>query len=301
MTNTGALVLKSGNALSEGVGSIDFLVYKNRVLADGGYIADEAEAKAAFEFAQKNGVNSKNDVGIVSPRWGLKVVDGVVKKLYSLFNSNADFIVTASLPNKLYLSTSNSFNSLTLELTSNNSVKGGDFEAGSSIVVQNINKAVQLGSSAAYVARFFTQFHIVKSEPSTNDFSMLLSRYVVKHPLEQYPTTQWTTNTYIGKKADGTAIEGRQYTAQGFDSHVHYLDSDGLTLYYKGANDTSSQSAAAPDYNGKYHIELVFMQADGVGSKGAASGSDIAEFWAVKDGTKDLAIALSNRSAQKYN
>ena len=100
------LVLKSTNALDASVESLDFTVYKQRVLADGGFIADETAVKEALNFALTNGIFESEVYSATSARWGVKLDGaGKPKKLYSLFNSAGDIDVTIGTPNSIFYDT----------------------------------------------------------------------------------------------------------------------------------------------------------------------------------------------------
>lgn len=91
------LVLKSTNALDANVESLDFTAYKQRVLADGGFIADETAVQEALSFAFTNKLSESEVYSATSARWGVKLDSaGKPKKLYSLFGSRGDINVTVS-------------------------------------------------------------------------------------------------------------------------------------------------------------------------------------------------------------
>lgn len=60
-----------------------FTAYKNRVVADGGYIVDEVKTLATINFLFTNDLISRA-TSIVSSKYGLKVDGGKVTKLYGL-------------------------------------------------------------------------------------------------------------------------------------------------------------------------------------------------------------------------
>lgn len=60
-----------------------FTAYKNRVVADGGYIVDEVKTLATINFLFTNDLISRS-TSIVSSKYGLKVEGGKVTKLYGL-------------------------------------------------------------------------------------------------------------------------------------------------------------------------------------------------------------------------
>lgn len=99
------LVLKSTNALDSTVEPLEFTLYKQRVVADGGFIADELSVKAAFQFCFDNGITSADVFSATSPRWGVKLEAGKPKKLYNLFNETGDIIVTIGSPSALFYDT----------------------------------------------------------------------------------------------------------------------------------------------------------------------------------------------------
>lgn len=118
------LVLKSKNALDENVESLDFTIYKQRVLADGGFIANEQAVKNAFEFCYQNNLTSAEVFSATSANWGLKLSGGKPKKLYTLFGEAGDIEVTVGTPNSInYDTTSFAFPVIELKGASANGLK----------------------------------------------------------------------------------------------------------------------------------------------------------------------------------
>ncbi|WP_075167486.1 hypothetical protein [Acinetobacter indicus] len=118
------LVLKSKNALDENVESLDFTIYKQRVLADGGFIANEQAVKDAFEFCYQNNLTAAEVFSATSANWGVKLSGGKPKKLYTLFGEAGDIDVTVGTPNNInYDTTSFAFPTIELKAASTNVLK----------------------------------------------------------------------------------------------------------------------------------------------------------------------------------
>lgn len=118
------LVLKSKNALDGNVESLDFTIYKQRVLADGGFIANEQAVKNAFQFCYQNNLTSAEVFSATSANWGVKLSGGKPKKLYTLFGEAGDIDVTIGTPNNInYDTTSFAFPTIELKAASTNVLK----------------------------------------------------------------------------------------------------------------------------------------------------------------------------------
>lgn len=90
------LVFKSKNALSDLTGLPDFISYKSRVEADGGIIVNEQATIDAFMFIYQKGINEASVFSATNPSWGIKVANGLVSKMYSLFGDSGDMIANIS-------------------------------------------------------------------------------------------------------------------------------------------------------------------------------------------------------------
>lgn len=115
------LVLKSKNALDESVEALDFTMYKQRVLADGGFIANEQAVKNAFQFCYQNNLTAAEVFSATSANWGVKLAGGKPKKLYTLFGEAGDIDVTVGAPNNInYDTASFAFPTIELKASSTN-------------------------------------------------------------------------------------------------------------------------------------------------------------------------------------
>ncbi|EHU2213857.1 hypothetical protein A1E08_RS19585 [Acinetobacter baumannii] len=118
------LVLKSSNALDASVEALEFTLYKQRVVADGGFIANEAAVKAAFQYCFDNNLTESEVFSATSASWGVKLEAGKPKKLYSLFNESGDIDVTVATPASInYNTTSFSVPVIELKASSSNGLK----------------------------------------------------------------------------------------------------------------------------------------------------------------------------------
>lgn len=86
------LVLKSKNALTNFSNIPDYVAYKQRVELDGGIIVNEQATIDAFMFIYQKGINEASVFSATNPSWGVKVVDGLISKMYSLFSDAGDMI-----------------------------------------------------------------------------------------------------------------------------------------------------------------------------------------------------------------
>lgn len=132
----GALVLKSKNSLNVDVEPLDFTLYKQRVVADGGAIIDEQATKDAINFGLSNGVNNTTGFSVTSPRWGAKISNGNVVKLYSLFNSAGDVVTSGNAK----VDSSRGYNAYTLYGSSVLYLKTvGSFSKAKSVLIACVN------------------------------------------------------------------------------------------------------------------------------------------------------------------
>ncbi|MEW7832054.1 hypothetical protein AB2R53_00590 [Acinetobacter baumannii] len=99
------LVLKSSNALDASVEALEFTLYKQRVIADGGFIANEVAVKAAFQYCFDNNLTESEVFSATSASWGVKLEAGKPKKLYSLFSEAGDIDVTIGAPTSINYNT----------------------------------------------------------------------------------------------------------------------------------------------------------------------------------------------------
>lgn len=147
-----ALLLKSTNALDASVGSLDFFIYKQRVINDGGFIADEQAVKNAFSFVLSSGINPSEVFSATSANWGVKIESGIPKKLYTLFGTAGDINVTASVPSAIVYNTTD-FNTPVVELKANaanglQTISGANNVGSSGIFI--ISKVPMLATGGAY-------------------------------------------------------------------------------------------------------------------------------------------------------
>lgn len=86
------LVLKSKNALTNFSNMPDYAAYKQRVELDGGIIVNEQATIDAFMFIYQKGIDEGAVFSATNPSWGIKVTNGLVNKMYSLFGDSGDMI-----------------------------------------------------------------------------------------------------------------------------------------------------------------------------------------------------------------
>lgn len=91
-----AVILKSNKTHTGAELATGLQAYKERVLADGGTINNLTSVTSAFLFAKQYGFNTANVISATSANWGVKVVNGNITKLYSLFGAAGDVSMTGS-------------------------------------------------------------------------------------------------------------------------------------------------------------------------------------------------------------
>lgn len=134
-----ALVLKSKNSLNINIESLDFTLYKQRVMDDGGFIANEQAVRDVFQFCIDNNLTESEVFSATSPNWGIKLTGAKPKKLYSLFGEAGDIDVTVGTPASINYDTT-SYDSPVIEL-----------KASSTNALKTVGVANNVNSSGVFV------------------------------------------------------------------------------------------------------------------------------------------------------
>lgn len=299
--SNGVLVLKSHNTLDNSVEALEFTIFKNRVLNDGGYIADEAATKGAIEFAKNAGITESNDIGIASPQWGLKVVGGEVVKLYSLFNADADLVVMSS-NDRISLMNTQGFN--TLYSVGHNAAGIGtqQFTVDSSIIMANINKpALEKGLSNYGINPVLAFGFVQEASSDTSTVSTLYEGYYNLKGDNINPSL-WESKVFVRDTENAVVTGSPAVGANKYSSVVVRIDDSQMSAYASG-----NLMGHYPTSSG-VNLNRTFI-ADHTRRRGVSSGQvrwltslvgHIAELWTVRDASEAVAQAISQRAASKY-
>lgn len=304
--NNGALILKSKNALNDSVMSIDLQSFVSRVEKDGGEIVDLNAVKEAIAFANNNGISSVNDAGIASPRWAIKRENGKVVKLYSLLNSNRDYVVYYRDGNA-ELNTSYGFNTLKLNPNNYTNIVSREFGYDKSLISLNIHKPLPLSSGEALSStdNAFNIGNVKRADNAvpTSKGKALIDTYHERASLSSLPST-WDAAYYVrgGEQYMPKDMVGKILSTNrsGFNSSVFYLDNQDYMAVTGGVVNFDAKHNATKPFEGTYFAEYA--------NRGVVSGEashplvgDVAEVWTVVGASKETAKALSLRASVLYN
>lgn len=303
-----ALILKSQNALNPDVDTIDFAVYKQRVLDDGGVIFNEQSVKDAISFVYQNNIKPAEVFSATSASWGVKVVAGNPIKLYSLFGSTGDIDVTVGADASIDFDTHTyAFATIALRAASANRLLTSKVNNVNSSGMCIIAKAPVLSAGTTYGTETrFTLGELANLQPVTvaqhSESAKMLSISYVRTASSGLPNV-WTQNA-IGYGVTGALnpITGAGDATKW--SHVStFLDSTGLFAYNDGVL-ASSDLTVTPTI---YKDDNQFMI--GVAREPWRNGNaayvyplyaHVAEAWCLINTTKEKMQAVSLRASQKY-
>lgn len=301
------LVLKSTNALDASVESLDFTVYKQRVLADGGFIADETAVKEALNFALTNGISESEVYSATSARWGVKLDEaGKPKKLYSLFNSAGDIDVTiVHVNNIFYDTTSFSFPVIELRASSLNELK-------TSIAANNIEssglciiaRTPILASGSVYgTSPAFALGELSNSTPSVSaDESLdkrMNSAYYIRSANTEVSNT-WRYKAYgYGTQGDIETTSAELLNASVWNRTATYLRAGLMQLYKDGTVIKQDTSVLKKTWNDGLYFNIGRSRDSGKADLGYTSSfyGYVAEAWCLVNTTSEKMQIMSTRGS----
>ncbi|MEC9444249.1 MAG: hypothetical protein VX408_04180 [Pseudomonadota bacterium] len=292
-----ALILKSGNALNAGFDSIEFTTYKNRVLADGGIIADEVAVKEAMAWANENGVSS-SVFSATSPRWGVKLLDGKLKKMYSLYDESGDIDVIIGNSTAIeYNTTAYTFPTLRLGGSSANILKSKD------VIASHINSVlcnISITPTITGNGLGFTKSAIL--DLTANDSS--IKRI---HSISQSRPTSSASATELYPTANGYGTSGQVVAstvknAATWSSVASFLDGSHLSVYAQGLQIGQDTTITPNAYNSNLSYNIGSNREPGSETLAYTSPflGYIAESWCLINTDETKAQILSTRAEQLY-
>ena len=297
------LVLKSKNALDESVEPLDFTIYKQRVLADGGFIANEQAVKNAFQFCYQNNLTAAEVFSATSANWGVKLSGAKPKKLYTLFGEAGDIDVTVGTPNSInYDTTSFSFPTIELKGSSINGLKTkGVVSNVRSSGVFVIAKAPLLATGATYgSASGFALADLSDLSNSESGGVSLDKRMNVLFYSRQNNTEtaeSWTYSAY------GYGLQGQILTTEGlknalaWNKAATYLQANLMELINNGAVYLNDTSVIEKQYINNLSFNIGRAKSSDVNTNYASPlYGHVAEAWCLVNTTSNKMQALSTRT-----
>ena len=300
-----ALLLKSKNALNPSVEPLDYVVYKSRVIADGGTIVNEQATKAAIEFANVNSITESMAFSVTSPAWGIKVVNGQPNKLYSLFNSAGDIIVGVGNSAAIELHTVDTYNTILIKGSSANTL----ISAG---VINNVNNAGLCVIAKPPTLAAGTNYSPINvfalAELSNIDAASSASDRAARQILSMSNGRADTSKMPVDWKfaAQGFGATGG-YTdagssADNWSSESAFIDNSGLVMFRAGISAGADPTVTPPLYKNGVRLNIgrsVVTTLQALTYSTLYYG-DIAEAWALVNTSSAIMQALSLRASQTY-
>lgn len=292
-----ALILKSLNALSDTVETIDYLQYRDRVLADGGEIVESNEVKSAISFANKNGINSGNAIAVVSPRWGIKRQGDTITKLYSLMGVNNDIDVKAFTSSTLFIDRTAGYNAININSSLSNKLVSNRFTSNGNLGLQVIHKPNIRDTAAAYGSG--DVFGIAYAY-NVSDFKKVLLNYSYSRNTNE-TADLWRKRVYSENTAVGLIASAyiAATPSNKFTNNSLLVDNSGITVFKDGAQSAQVNYNKSSDLSGEYVIDFT-KRFSSTGVALAGSETVIAEIWAINNASASQMLELSKRAASKY-
>lgn len=305
-----ALLLKSGNALDASIDTIEFTVYRDRVLADGGFIANEASVKSAFAFAGLAGISSNEVFSATSANWGVRLSGGKPDKLYSLFNEVGDIDVVVGNAPAIDFNTDRHVGTNVIAMLStqfNALISVGTINGAKSSGICVVSKTRVAASGEDYGnANLFTLADLSDVTNSTSGAESLSKSMHRAHFLRSATSkmpVDWITSfaargdtvEFVSSESGGILGSDKWLTAASF------ADKAGLSVYDKGVKVGGDNTPAGKDIydNLTFNIGRSKTSTISTSYMGFMDG-DIAEAWCLVNTTKEKMQALSLRASQKY-
>lgn len=263
----GALVLKSKNSLNVDVAPLDFIIYKQRVINDGGVVVNETEAKAAIAYANANNLNASNVFSATSASWGVKKQGTKLVKLYSLFDEKGDMLPVANMA--VEITEYNGRQSVYLSGSAYHQVikTAGTFSGANSVAVATSTSVPAPAGRSTYsiyedlvIASVST---VDKSSgQSVYDSNGIMSYGFTRTPVANNDITTWKTRCWLLKDVGSSSVATSAVSA----AHLAYASNAGVNMYYNNSkvielaksNDIASKTsqefmvgAAHPDFSGE--------------------------------------------------
>lgn len=300
-----SLILKSKNALIGTVEPLDFVAYKQRVIADGGMIVDEGSVKSAMAFCYAQGITDIMAFSVTSAAWGIKLSGGKPSKLYSLFNPDGDLdIVVGSSPaidfadfesRKVLAMRGSSYNAVMSKGAAN-----GVNTAGICVVA----KPPTLASGTAYgpgVTFCLGELANIEDASSVADRAQkqILASLYLRSTAGKMPY-EWDFRNF-GFASTGAMTDTASDTA-GWAKEAVYIGAAGMQVFNSGVKVQEDLVVAPSTYKDvlKFYIGRNFTPSVQNLSWTSPLYSNVAESWCLINTSADIMKAVSLRASQLY-
>lgn len=297
------LILKSGNLLNAGIDSLEFSAYKNRVLADGGFIVNEQAVKDAFAFATAQKMTSSEVFSATSANWGVKLLGDKPTKLYSLFSDKGDIIISIGSASAIAYNTS-SYAVPVIELkgsSSNALISKGTADNVLNTVICVVARAPLLSSNEDY--GLATRYTLASLSDNTASSEPITKRILSVIFNKKVPTaTDWVQGVYRYSITAGITTDSVLTDMTKWVSTSVFLNDGQATIYNNGAGIVSGLAALENPTPDNLSFNLGRERnttGTGISFTNSLYG-DIAEAWCLINTTADKAAALSVRGTQEY-
>ena len=295
------LVLRSKNALASNVQSLDYVVYENRVLSDGGIIINEAATKAVFDFIFQNQLTSKEVFSATSASWGVKLSGGKPVKLYSLFDSTGDIIINIGASSAIdFNQTTHVVPTIELKASLLNSLN----TLGKTGVVTNagiftLSFVPMLGVGTAYGSGVnFVLGELSEVSDASNTSDSLKKRYLLNQ-FSRSTTADLPTNWVLNGQSYGNtgliSLPAQNVTEQ--NALSVFADVNSLTMFKNGSQIGQDTSVTPTDFNSNLQFNIGRGRAVSSSEMKYANSlyAHIAEAWCLVNTTSDKMKVLSTR------
>ncbi|MDC4784616.1 hypothetical protein NQ802_05245 [Acinetobacter baumannii] len=303
------LVLKSSNALDASVEPLEFTLYKQRVIADGGFIANEAAVKSAFQYCFDNNLTESEVFSATSASWGVKLEAGKPKKLYTLFGEAGDIDVTIGIPASINYNTS-LFNVPVIELkaSSQNGLK--TIGAANNVKTSGlciISKSPILASGSSYGGvNSFALGELSNLTPSSSAGESLDKRMNTEFYLRTSNAELSNTWRYLaygyGSQGNIETTSAELSDASVWNRTSTYLQAGLMQLYKDGAVLKQDTTVLEKIWINDLYFNIGRSRNSGVANLDYSSPfyGYIAEAWCLVNTTAEKMRILSLRSSQLY-
>lgn len=298
-----ALVLKSGNSLSSNVESLEYTAYRNRVELDGGIIMQPNEVTEALAFASSEGIASQV-FSATSAKWGVKIVNGILVKMYSLFNQDGDIEVNISTPSAFNFNNSGSFPYLEFRGGTNNSLASSGLM--NNVDSLGVSVVARVPDHANSTSGALVDIGVPTVSSTLEDLAN--KRYLGESIIKKGTTKdEWTLSASGFGSTGGVSAWGTGVIAGSgmsvFKDGTVYLDANDGSLLSMGTSIISKKPTPSGVYKSGLQVNIGRGRNATVPSQviwTQASWADIAEVWVLANTTKDKMMSLSFRASEKY-
>lgn len=298
------LVLKSQNAVSDFSTLPDVQYYVDRVIAEGGTIGNTVELHEAFTFIFQNSISADKVVSATNPAWGIKKnAEGVVLKLYSLFDPAGDIVFNTSGSIKPRFNETHNFTSVYFGGSSSCYGKlAGIFDIEDSLATVTVN-AIPVG--VPYGTQLAMPVSLVWSEKEFRDASasspsnyLALSRSILRPTTTNTNPAEWFNSIAVSTSSAGSLASAVNQPAKPIAAYMSL--STGLDIL----NDFGSVAhSALPANNADRTKNLTFQLGVSLDGTGNLSGNIVSHFfenWVLRDVSINETVLFTQRVNEKY-